>query len=325
VTNNESNSRFGLIGSATIKPGWTAGYNLEFGIVQDANSAQVNQLTDESSSESFDVRKNELYIESDRLGRVTLGKGSSASDGINEIVLGNSIADSGPDFGNNFFVVGAGDLVNGDFVNNLDGPRNNRIRYDTPSIYGFIVSASWGEDDAWDVALRFKKEWNSIRLAAGIAYAESDPDDPSSDTADFEQISGSASIMHVPTGLYVAGAAGERDFRVLGDDETLTGDFWYVQLGIEKRFLPYGATTIFGEYGQYNDFAVEASEVFDIESSEATLWGFGINQKIDSAAMELYAKVNFYSFDAQAEDNEELFNLDLEDQTFVLIGSRIKF
>ena len=48
--------------------------------------------------------------------------------------------------------------------------RDDVIRYDSPSIYGFIVSASWGDNDYSDVALRFKKEWNSIRFAAAVAY-----------------------------------------------------------------------------------------------------------------------------------------------------------
>ena len=56
-----------------------------------------------------------------------------------------------------------------------------------------------------------------------------------------------------------------------------------------------------------------------IDGSEATRWGLGIVQKIDSAAMDIYAKGYFYSFD----------NGDCEgscdDLSMVLIGSRIKF
>ena len=30
--------------------------------------------------------------------------------------------------------------------------RDNVIRYETPTVAGFKVSASWGEDDQWSVA-----------------------------------------------------------------------------------------------------------------------------------------------------------------------------
>ena len=33
-----------------------------------------------------------------------------------------------------------------------NGLTQNVIRYDSPTFGGFSVSASWGEDDMWDVA-----------------------------------------------------------------------------------------------------------------------------------------------------------------------------
>ena len=63
---------------------------------------------------------------------------------------------------------------------------------------------------------------------------------------DFETLNGSVSVMHVPTGIYGAFAAGRREVEGIEEDAT----FWYAQLGIEKKFLPYGSTTIYGEYGQ---------------------------------------------------------------------------
>ena len=34
------------------------------------------------------------------------------------------------------------------------------------------MSASWGEDDIWDVAARYAGEWNGIKVAAAAAYNE---------------------------------------------------------------------------------------------------------------------------------------------------------
>ena len=60
------------------------------------------------------------------------------------------------------------------------------------------------------------------------------------------------------------------------------------------------------------------------DSSEATRWGLGIVQKIDSAAMEIYAQATFWSFDVDG-NGVEGFGDNGEDLTTVMIGSRIKF
>ncbi len=45
------------------------------------------------------IRQNYVYIESEQFGRISLGQQSSSSDGITEIVLGNSLTDSSDIFG----------------------------------------------------------------------------------------------------------------------------------------------------------------------------------------------------------------------------------
>jgi predicted porin len=315
VDNDYSTSRIGFKGTASIKPGWTAGYNMEFDLFGDSNSNNVSVNDDEGGVDDLRIRKNELWVESERLGRVTLGQGSSAADGINEIVLGNSMIDAGVSYGGNITVVGANVLE--DFADNLDGARIDRVRYDTPTIYGFILSASWGEDDVYDVALRFKKEFNSIRIAAGVAYQAADPSEGNASEADepSETISGSISVMHIPSGIYGAFAAGQKTFD--DDDDGVEPSFVYGQIGIEKRFLPYGATTIYGEYGLYDEFG-DVNDAGTV-GSEATRYGFGITQTIDNAALDLYAQAQFWEFDANNGVGAD------EDLTLVIVGTRIKF
>lgn len=312
VDNDASGSRIGFTGSAKFKPGWSAGYLMELDI-QDSASDKVTQDNDEGIENEIAIRYNYVYIESETLGRISLGQASTAADGVNEVVLGNSLRNSDLHHGSSLEIQGLG-LQLKEIAANLDGGRDDLIRYDSPSIYGFIVSASWGDDDYADIALRFKKEWNSIRVAAAVAY-QWDSSNDSSPLDDFETLSGSVSVMHVPTGIYGAFAAGSREVEnELREDAT----FWYAQLGIEKKFLPYGSTTIYAEYGEYDDVAANLGLA---ESSEATRWGLGIVQKIDSAAMELYAQAAFW--DAEADFGEGVVTG--EDLTTVMIGSRIKF
>ncbi len=44
------------------------------------------------------------------------------------------------------------------------------VRYDSPTIAGFTLSNSWGEDEAYDAALRYAGEFGAIRVAAGVGY-----------------------------------------------------------------------------------------------------------------------------------------------------------
>lgn len=305
VDNDQSGSRIGLTGKATIKPGWIAGYTMEFDF-QDSASNLVSQNDDEGDDNEIKIRHNYVFIESERYGRISIGQQSSAADGVTEVVLANSQSDASDIF-SSFSVRnsdgGDSGLLVEDFIDNLDGPREDVVRYDSPSIYGFIVSASWGDDDYADIALRFKKEFNSFRFAAGVAYQW----DEREEGDEREILSGSLSAMHIPSGLYVALSGGNVEFQDGAADD---GTFYYAQLGIERKFLPYGATTIYGEYGSYENIA-------NLGELEAERYGFGVVQKIDSAAMDLYALARVYSFDDNAQD--------LEDFSTIMIGSRIKF
>ena len=40
----------------------------------------------------------------------------------------------------------------------------NAVRYDSPTLGDFSVSRSYGEDDMWDVAVRYAADWNSMKL-----------------------------------------------------------------------------------------------------------------------------------------------------------------
>jgi hypothetical protein len=323
VDNDALGTILGFRGTASIKPGWTAGFRMELQ-VQDASSSAVSDNSDDAfiafdgdppgddPADNISIRHSNVYIESDQFGRVTLGQGSTAADGAAQVTLANTLNTGSPDHGTSIAVVGSGGFVLGEFASDFDAGRDDVIRYDSPSIYGFIVSASWGDDDLWDVALRFAKEWNSVRIAAAIAYQEVDPEeDPDAAT---ETITGSIAVMHVPTGLFGSFHAGERQLTEFDDEAS----FWYVQAGIEKRFLSYGATTFYGEYGMYDDVQSLARFNEDVES-EAERWGLGVVQNFESAAVDIYAQASFWDFESTEGDD------DLEDMSTIMVGSRIQF
>jgi hypothetical protein len=218
---------------------------------------------------------------------------------------------------------------------------------------GFIASAAWGEDDMWDVALRYAGEFSGFKLAAGIAYAQWT--DGTSTTAGAgnaekgcarvtgapnigadvkcEELGLSASIMHVPTGLFVTGSYGYKDddrrvgLSIAGNrsrDEQYT-----VMAGIEQKFFPLGKTTIYGEYidGSFGQNAVRATTTLGIDgqnirSTDVTIWGLGLNQQIDAAAMDVYVMYRNHEFDVTATNGVKA---NLEDLQIVTMGARIQF
>lgn len=311
VDNDAISTILGFKGEASIKPGLKAGYKIELA-VSGATTGGVNADNDEGSS-ALAIRHNNLYIESETFGRLTIGQQSTASDGAAEISLANTLTVANPDHTPAFFVNGAvgdgGGITVQEFSADYDGGRDDLIRYDSPSVYGFILSAAWGDDDYYDVALRFAKEFNSVKVAAGIAYANADDknfDGPADENlGKFEQVIGSISVMHVPTGLFANFAAGQREY----DETDVEGSFYFVQGGIEKKFFASGATTLYGEYGNYEDIV--------FEGTSAELFGLGVVQHIDSAAMDVYAQARFYSFEEDGED--------LEDVSSVMLGAKIDF
>jgi len=336
VDNNVSSTRFGFLGKATMAPGWTAGYNIELE-VRDASSDEVDQTHDDASSalvptvDSVRTRLANWYIESTRLGRVTVGQASTASDGISEISLHNNVSGTvgSTAYAKNFGVLGTADLTSvdtarwGDIASNLSGlGREDVIRYDTPAIMGFILSTSWGDNDLWDVALRFTREWNSIRMAGGVSYAHSGT---GSFIVDNDQIAGSISVMHMPTGLFVTFSAAEKEYKAIRDD----AQYWGTQFGVERKWLPYGKTTIFGEYASFDgDFdnrssaaAAQAATLVGqsaFDGAEASKWGFSITQTFDSAALDIYAHAEFWDADGIATVNGGELSI-------IMLGSRIKF
>ncbi|WP_127077733.1 porin [Rhodomicrobium lacus] len=363
VDNTQSSSRISLKGSGTISSDLKAGFYQEFeyrdaasGTVAYDNSAGKNWDTD-----GFRTRQNNAWIESKTFGRVTVGLQNVATKDIVYVNLAPTI---GSDSDNNYFAGfkatdgnSRSNLNTSVFWNSLDSSRVEAVRYDTPSLYGFIVSASFAGNDFYDVALRYQKEFNSIRVAAGIGYAWSGLNSDSSSnrisygvsidtttpansqvlasstgkSSKLEVVSGSISAQHVPTGLYASFAAGSREITNPNFGAAITNEasYFYIQAGISKRFLDYGATTVYGEYGQYDDFAAGATFKADntgsgvrIGSSTAERYGAGVIQAFDAAALDVYAI--YQHIDLEAKDTAGV-DLKLNSTDAVISGLRLKF
>ena len=345
IDNDAAQSRFRFVGSATISPDVTAGFLYEFGALG-ALTSTVNQTNggDDRPLNSQRLRHANAWIESKRLGRVTLGLASQATDGIAEIDLSRSevVAGSNVDSWIESFrlVVNCGystrvgiDIFSG----NQDGGRDQLIRYDSPTLAGFRLSASISggtiypqdaigtlptgpERQEWDIALRYANEFNGVRFAAGIGYHEGTILDTGNATFQFNKtVTGSAAFLHVPSGLFLTLAAGRREYDEATSIAGAVDTYVYAKTGVLANLTPFGQTSIYGEYfQQWTKVDTVPPILFPGEDYDAKVWGAGIVQHIDAAAMEVYLAYRYY-------DSPSLVGQDFGDFHMMQAGARIRF
>jgi hypothetical protein len=324
-------SRFRFTGSARIRPDLTAGFLYEFGIsnnqIGTMNQIQGAQgVNGDDNGSLVSLRDSTVWMEHSRLGRVKLGQGSTATDNLILINLGNPGGAATPDvalYMGGFRVRdGRGNFSNTTWQalirghESWDTSRRNHIMYQTPTLHGFNVQAAVAEDNYWDVALRFANEWNGVRVAFGIGYQEDTEFNNQRTGVAFgcadactlkaAELKGSASILHVASGLFLTGAWGNREWsgqQLPGvNDNSKDTSFWYLSGGVARNFTGMGNTVIFGEYAEYDNGAsnyVISGFQAPRSSTTVTMWGVGVTQYIDNAAMELFATYKNFDLDIQ--------------------------
>jgi hypothetical protein len=332
---------FQLAGSAKINPNVSAGFQIVMALETGSRSHQVNQTNDDATS-STDLQPTitlaNWHLDHKALGRVTVGRINTATAGITTIDLGGASVIANASFGytqRGFFLTNDANgallgptwstIMGGNAVNGASLSRANAVSYTSPTFGGFTLSAAWGEDDIWDVALRYAGEFGGFRVAAGIGYIHNSnglnevtkdqaacvvpPVGITAAMCEPNQWKGSASILHVKSGIFLTGAHVRQDNNQLS--QTLSGalvdrpdtTLWYVQGGIGQNWTGLGKTVFYGEYGRVNDgatglLAAQFGAIDDfvfVRESEATMWGIGVVQHIDAAAMEVFLAYKRFS------------------------------
>ena len=306
VDNDNSSSRVRFVGVGKLNEDLSVGGVIEVE-TESNSSADVSQINQDTGIVGFKNRKTEAYFDSRRLGRLSIGKGSAASDGASEVDLSGTtvVAYSG--------IAGlAGGLLFRDedtsdltdiqvkdvFVN-LDGlGRTDRLRYDTLIIHGFTISGSAIEGEAWDAALRWGGEGYGVQAAGAIAVA-----DPAGiDTG--KLYTGSFSMLHLNTGLNLTTAGGiqEQEKR---DDES----YWYLKGGWKTDFFKVGGTA----------FSIDYTEIYDTDQDGDEGWSFGAFavQRIHDFGIELYGGFRLHDLDR--------VGVNLDQILVGSMGTRVKF
>jgi hypothetical protein len=359
-------SFFSFTGSARVNPNLTAGFQVVVALDTGGRSHQVSQLDDDGTSTQagsrgtggFDtdivITLANWYLDHKQIGRVTVGRINTSTAGLTTIDLGGAgvIANASIGYTQRGMFLALDDnlqdgtwaaALGGNTVNGASLSRANAVRYDTPTFGGFSLSVSAGEDDVWDAALRYAGEFSGFRVAAGVGFIHNsagtgDVTDRSGTTSPFpdgtepDVWKGSASILHVKSGIYLTSAYVNQDNDVAGRPDTT---LWYVQGGIGQNWTGIGKTVFYTEYARVNDgiicgagecqdFGGAAGDVID--SSEASMWGIGVVQHIDSAAMEVFLAYKRFSAEVTSPAGNKLNGTEsYNDFDVVVGGARIRF
>jgi hypothetical protein len=305
VDNGNSSSRIRFVGRARPREGLTVGTLLEAEMTPNS-SKEVSQRDQDTGNVSFESRHVDLFFEHEDYGRVSLGRGDTASNNTAEVDLSgttviaySSISDlaGGLRFYDDDTDSLSGTTI-GDAFNNLDGlSRRDRLRYDTPEFFGFQLSADAISSARYSAALRWSGELSDFRMAAAAGYSY-----PGGDS-DYI-IDGSASVLHQPTGLNVTFAAGTQEFD---DQDNATN--YYLKLGWQQDFFAFGGTAMSVDVGRTNDL--------DEDGDQADTLGLFVVQGIDGYGIEFFAGYRLHSLDRNDANFDDI-------HTFSL-GSRVKF
>ncbi len=353
VGNKNDQSNFSFIGEAAIVPGWKAGYELVVRMTDNLSDAVDQDVSDAGSG--FFVWQSHWFIESDKLGKFSLGLASRATDTVPETDLSEAgvagyagMQDIGGAFRLRLNDGTLSDVVWGDILNHFNGDTANVIRYDTPEIAGFIASASWGEDDIWDIALRYSGEGHGFKYEGAIGYTEvTDTTNEifgNDNGLDNNTVLGSFSVLHVKSGLNFTFAAGHRDW--IGSAADADGvdrsppdtKFIYSKVGWIANCVPLGATAFYGEYGWFKDYltvvndadivtSLDAPANSRIAGDTAEVWGIGVVQHIDAAEMQVYLGYRHHTaeFDILDSGGAKVNAGNIDDFDTLIAGSKIAF
>lgn len=296
VDNDNSSTRMRLVGNGALNQDTAVGAQIEVEIESESSSDIAIDGTGAGGG-TFTERKLEVYFDHRRYGKLWLGQGDTASNGVSEVDLsGTTVVTYSAinDMAGGIGFVGTGSAI-GDVYSNMDGlGRDDRIRYDSPSLGGFTISASNADSAKYDVAARFSGELDGgLKFAAAAGYAVD-----KNDTGLDSQISGSVSFLS-RSGFNITGAFGVQEL----EGSTLDPTFLYVKGGY---MLGRNAFSV--------DFG--AAEEIAGAGEEFTAIGAAYVRDFPNAGTEVYVGGRLHSLDGAG---------NVDDILAVLAGARVKF
>jgi len=307
VDNAASGSRLRLVGRAGMNSDLTLGTRAEFGITPDTSS-RVSQSS-QAPGDIFTQRWLEISLLSGTYGKLSVGKGDTASKGTaiqdlskTEVVQFATISTvaGGMLFRNADAAHALTSIRVSDAFRSRDGlGRQSRLRYDTPSLFGFTLAGSLVTSQRSDLALLWGGEGYGLRGVAAAAVAN--PRLSGSGML----FDGSFSLLHTASGLNLTVSAAIQKRNPQKDATNL-----YTKLGWIANFTDVGHTAFGVDYTGSDNMPTSDDRGYSV--------GGAVVQSFDKYATDLYMQYRVYALERKT-------GSPLADMNVSTIGARVKF
>jgi hypothetical protein len=192
----------------------------------------------------------------------------------------------------------------GDQFASYFGGKSDRLRYDSPSMAGFVASASIAGGNFWDAGLTYGASYGDVQVAASAQLRHTGA------VTGSEQAGASIALKHA-SGLSAGFHAG-KEYGVGSESTTaVEGESWGLEAGYTTSAMSnLGATS-------FNVVYTEADETIT-DLYEAEVVSFHLKQQMP-AGIDVIASYEVASFDDGAAGTS------LDDVSVFLLGTRLSF
>jgi len=314
--NGNTSTRMGVIASGKINNDLKLKLKYEWNMRSAHENRPLANINDTLDND-FDVRWADIQFHHKRFGTVFFGRGNGPGNSSSQTDLsGTSSGQKGGgehwDLQQARFVEtknsanGGGrgtQRVNRSFTNMDATTRSNRIRYDSPSIYGFQFRAGIIDQDGYEFALWYKGKIAGMKIKGAINHSQGKSGifpgevangNVGTDT-EISLYNGSISVQS-PWGVGVSGAGGWNDKSkteaVNQDGDGKDAYFWWAAIWYRAKFFELGETRFKYGYNRTHDNLNEG----DVAKAH----GFTIVQAIKSTGTDAYVGYRHLSLDTDA-------------------------
>lgn len=285
-------SRLTLKDITQINPDFSAGATLELGF--SINSLRTVDSSNPANS-NLNMRVAELFVQT-KLGKISLGQGSMATDNIaysdfsgTGMISRATLEDIGGGIRLIDKATGSPEetILVGTYINGLDGlGRRGRVRYDSPTVAGFSLATSAGANNQQDqdVALKYAKQFGRTAIAAQVGYTsqQSLGPGPLATPATGHVLNLSAGFL-LPCGLNLTGSYANLFAKQSGRNDP---HYVYIKPGYQHRFLTLGMTAISADFARYDNM--------ETSKSDATSTGFQVVQSVNPLNLAIYGGYRYF-------------------------------
>ncbi len=340
VDNQASTTRIGFTAVAPVNADFNFGAQIEAEWRSNgANRVRVSGVNGASADNNetngnfpgdvtFGERIMEVTMDHKRFGKISLGQGGEATDGIAEYNQSGATLVSGAVAATSW--LGNTLLYNSTNTNYttttlagvfayFDGERDDRVRYDTPKFMGASLSGSFISGGQSSVAARYDDKLGAFKIQGGVGYTSRS----GLSTTIEDEIAGSIAVLH-DTGLNASFSMGNRNYKkpttagtIVGvgtpDDSTFVGG----SVGYIAKIFGVGPTAFSVDYYTVDNINRVNTNLTTTEW-DVSSYGLGIQQTFSDIGTDIYLGYRNHDIGAPA-------GTSIDDINVVIAGARVTF